>query len=533
MAEEPYQIAWVKQASSGGGMAVAVDGSGDIYMSGSAPGVDGQDAVVTKLDPSGNTLWTGLSGATDSDGSRAVAVDATGNVYTAGWAEDASHESNASLTKFDSSGNALWTAQVGWAGTDEESRDVAVDVAGNIYITGHAPSSDPYAYNDWEQFLTKFDSSGNEVWTKLTDTPGLKASQALATDAAGNVYTAGSYDFWDGEYVNENYAYLTKFDSDGNEIWSSRPNLPQARYAFSVAVGPAGNTYVSGWAASDPDGPNSGQREAFVSNIDPDGNEIWATQLATTGTEESYGLAVDAYGNAYIAGVAMDDLHMGPPYDTVEAFVSKLGSDGNTLWTKYIGSDKLDTAMAIAVDACGNAYVTGITEGDFGGPNAGGTEWFLAKLSAAGDFDGDGHVNAADIDILADAIAAGLTDSRYDINGDSAVDAQDLISHIATLVERTDGGIGAYRGDFNLDGFVDATDLAVLKANFGSADGLGFASGNCNTDDLIDATDLAILKATFGFSGTPGDGANPPAIPEPTTLSLLALGAVAILRRRR
>jgi hypothetical protein len=149
-----------------------------------------------------------------------------------------------------------------------------------------------------------------------------------------------------------------------------------------------------------------------------------------------------------------------------------------------------------------------------------------------GDFDGDSDVDADDIDILADAIGAGSTDLTYDVNGDSVVDEQDLIDHIATLVERTDGGTGTYRGDFNLDGFVNGTDLAIFKAGFGLS-GQGYAQGNANTDDVINGTDLAIFKATFGLSGTPGDGGNPPAVPEPATMALLAMGGAALLRRRK
>ena len=142
---------------------------------------------------------------------------------------------------------------------------------------------------------------------------------------------------------------------------------------------------------------------------------------------------------------------------------------------------------------------------------------------ATGDFDDDGDVDAGDIDILCD----NLGDSAYDLDDDGDADEDDMDFLIENLVELTDGSdrVGTQRGDFNLDGLINATDLAVMNPGFGLT-GLGYAAGNANCDDVINATDLAILAANFGYVA-------PAAVPEPMTLSLLSLGAAAGLRRKQ
>ena len=141
-----------------------------------------------------------------------------------------------------------------------------------------------------------------------------------------------------------------------------------------------------------------------------------------------------------------------------------------------------------------------------------------------GDFDTDGAIAELDIDLLCDNIG----DGSFDLDGDEDADDDDLVLLVETLVELQDGSgrAGTKQGDCDLDGLINATDLAVLAAGFGQS-GLGWAGGNANTDDFTDATDLAIMAANFGFTAPAG------AVPEPMTVGLLSVGAVALLRRRK
>ena len=143
-----------------------------------------------------------------------------------------------------------------------------------------------------------------------------------------------------------------------------------------------------------------------------------------------------------------------------------------------------------------------------------------------GDLDGDCDVDDEDIDILCANMGGDPDD--FDFDGDNDVDEDDLIFLIENLVELQDGSgrVGTKRGDFNLDGLVNATDLAIMKPNFGFSPRM-YSQGNANCDTVVNATDLAILKLNFGFTAPTG------VIPEPASLILIGLGGLGLLRRRR
>jgi hypothetical protein len=141
-----------------------------------------------------------------------------------------------------------------------------------------------------------------------------------------------------------------------------------------------------------------------------------------------------------------------------------------------------------------------------------------------GDFDDDGDIDADDIDALGAAIQAGSTDAEFDMDGDGDVDADDFAMHVTTLVDTALGeGTGTAFGDFNLDGLVGILDLGLLGDGYNSTN--GWANGDANGDGTVGILDLGLLGDNYGYDGS--------VVPEPATLSLLGLGAVALIRRKK
>ena len=220
-----------------------------------------------------------------------------------------------------------------------------------------------------------------------------------------------------------------------------------------------------------------------------------------------------------------------PDGDEIIIRGAEVFSNGASLWTRSVGQSVWDALSgsraiipapsepqgeAITFDSDGQGYFT-VSEG------ANQPIYYIQRISP-GDFDEDGDVDADDIDTL----CANLGNAAYDLDGDSDADEDDLIFLVEQYAQWDSGaaaGVGTYRGDFNLNGLVNATDLAIMANGFGLPG--GYSDGNVNCDTVVNATDLAILAANFGLTA-PGAP-----VPEPASLVLLSLGGLALLRRRR
>ncbi|KKK84489.1 hypothetical protein LCGC14_2782830, partial [marine sediment metagenome] len=273
IAEEPYSVAWISQLGTSGSdysYAVAVDSNGNAYISGKTDGsLDGNsagltDAFLAKYDSSGASVWIRQLGTSTHDVSESVAVDSAGNTYISGWTWGSLDGNNAGLTdaflaKYDSSGTWQWTRQLGTASNDY-SKSVAIDSNDNVYISGHTEGSlDGNSAGSADAFLAKYNSSGVWQWTRQLGTSEWDASRSVAVDSNGNAYISGYTEgSLDGNNVGLDDAFLAKYDSSGVWLWTRQLGTEWDDKSYSVAVDSADNAYISGLTNGSLDGNNVG-----------------------------------------------------------------------------------------------------------------------------------------------------------------------------------------------------------------------------------------------------------------------------------
>jgi uncharacterized delta-60 repeat protein len=344
--------------------AIAVDASGNVYVTGSSIGTTwpDYDYATVKYDSSGQQQWvarySGPGGAMDL--ANAIAVDASGNVYVTGASVGLGTGFDYATVKYDSSGQEQWVARYNGPGNDDdEAYGIAVDSSGNVYVTGYSVGLGTGLY---DYATIKYDSSGQLQWVARYNGPGngSDVANAIAVDTSGNAYVTGFSDASGFDYAT------VKYDSSGQEQWVARYNGPanDEEEAQAIAVDGSGNVYVTGYSVG------SGTQEDYATiKYNASGTEEWVARYNGPANlnDHAEAIAVDPSGNVYVTGWSAFGKVIGYDYATV-----KYDSSGQEQWVVgYSGPGSADDqAYAIAVDASGNVYVTGYSivsggEGDY------------------------------------------------------------------------------------------------------------------------------------------------------------------------
>jgi len=349
-------------------------------------------------------------GGNGSDRAAGIAVDSAGNVYLTGdtlstnfpvtpgaiQTAKAPFNFDAFVTKMNATGTALiYSTYFGGANRDSGT-DIAVDAAGNAYITGLTDSSDlpttpgafrttPVLTDETTAYVTKLNASGTALVYSTYLAPLLGVG--IAVDSAGNAYLAGQanadYPTTPGAFqttsAGSSEAFVTKMNSTGTAlVYSTFLGGSGFDAASEIAIDAAGNAYVTGQAqAGFPVTPGAfqtsfhgGANDAFVTKLNATGTAlIYSTFLGGSGSDTGSGIAINAAGNAYVTGSTDSSNFPTTPgaFQTVngaglDVFVTELSPAGNSLaYSTYLGGDSIDFATKIEVDTAGNASVTGLT----------------------------------------------------------------------------------------------------------------------------------------------------------------------------
>lgn len=448
---------WAKSfgdANDDQGKSIALDATGNVYVAGVFTGTadfdpgpaahtltangSSQDIFIAKYNASGDYLWAVNIGNSNDEMVNKIAVDASGNLYATGYFygtvdfDPGATAQNltcigyveAFVLKLDALGNYVWAKQIGGAGSGGEvGQSVAVDANGNILIAGcydGTPDLDPGINSQimpfagsQDAFICKWDASGNYIWGRSVNGPSIENPWSIATDATGNVYTAGHFigsavDFDPGagiesiSPVGSADIFILKLDINGNFVWVKQMGGAGATSVNrGIGVDASGNVIITGGFIGTTDfDPGAGVTnftstgtDIYAAKLTAAGGLVWAKQISGSSDELAQSLALDAAGNVYMAGTYGGTPDFDPDatatYTLANAgaydiFVSKLNSTGDFVWARSMGGVNVDMGLDIAVNGADNIFTTGYFRetADFD-PDAG-----TQNLTAAGAISG-------------------------------------------------------------------------------------------------------------------------------------------------
>jgi hypothetical protein len=243
--------------------AVAADNLGNVFFAGTVVGTApafGQNGIVGKYSAQGVLDWTdefgfGFSRTTQATG---AAADGLGNVLVTGFTEGDSSQPmepgdwNVFLAKYDMDGNQVWGRHIESDETERASA-IALDAFGNSYITGDSGGS---------LLVSKYDPDGTHVWT---DTSLVGVGFGIAVDIVGNVYITGqARPSTVGDEI-----FVAKYSSDGAMLWDTSFGSDANDRGFGVSLDGMGNLYVTGETGGELFGANAGAFDVFVARLSP------------------------------------------------------------------------------------------------------------------------------------------------------------------------------------------------------------------------------------------------------------------------
>jgi len=343
---------------------IAVDNMNGVYITGYSYVVGkGYDFATIRYDaPAGSLSWikrfSGLAGGEDL--AMALAVSNSGGVNVAGYSSQSSGGNDMVTLQYDrATGSQNWVSLLDVQGSlSDLSIAVAVDAAGNTYVTGTSRYHIDLM-ESWSRIVTvKYSPTGDELWVKEYQLGQRNGANDIAVDDQGGVYVTG---YSTGEGTGIDYVTIRYNASTGEESWVSHYNGPDNHNdaARAIVVDNQGGVYVTG-SSYGPESYISTSQYATLRYDAATGAQTWVQRYSgeQNGFDEANAIAVDNQGSVYVTGFSSGS-------STVHDFATIRydAATGTQRWVQRYngGGNSYDVANAIAVNNRGSVFVTGFS----------------------------------------------------------------------------------------------------------------------------------------------------------------------------
>ncbi|MFD1552175.1 hypothetical protein DNU06_00240 [Putridiphycobacter roseus] len=410
---------WVREVNGLGNDYVSdvfIDDSANVYITGrSKYGVTFEDpinpidpiwqghteAFAAKYDKSGNLLWANQCGGIAPDWGWGIVADNQGYTYFTGEFTDSAvfgsdtiysnGDRDVFISKLDPNGNFIWTKTFGGT-TSDKGKDIEMDNAGNLYITGFVGSATSAngvsigTNGTYNGFIIKMDTAGNYLQVEEI-APKYSSGYHLKSDDNGHIYLTGEtqYNNYFAGYLVTGPttlawrdAFILKMDTSLQVQWiqlgaGSNYNIGEGiaisdNYVYMTGCFSASATFDGTTIVSNGQGYNSAThnqaRDIFIAKYDFSGNLIWVKGFGGIGYDYGLGVDVTSEDHVYLGGVFQDTVQFGTFELTsdsagYDSFFTRLDTNGNVLWAKNQGGSLNGSCHAIAVDKYENVYAGG------------------------------------------------------------------------------------------------------------------------------------------------------------------------------
>jgi hypothetical protein len=373
----------------------------------------GNDIFMTKYSPNGKVLWAVNQGGADPDAASSVVIDAAGNpIMTGSFRGSGTFGIGNNLvsagiddifiSKLNASGNVVWSKRAG--GTDQDvALAITTDESNNIYIAGYfkgilvfpGTSTSLTGAGGTDAFLAKYDSNGNLIWAKSAGGTGNDFAHGIALNG-GNVAMVGQFDLT-GNFSGTNLisagssdAFIAEYGtSTGNINWASKIGGTGADIGFAITS--SNNSYVltgqfsNSVSIGTSNLVSSGNSDVFICKYNSSGNPVWARKCGGISQDAGRGVAMNSAGDkAFVTGSFAETASFGSTnltsYGNLDVFVSAVNFTTGDIETVYQnGGPADDEARGITAGTSNTSFITGYFngQGSFGN----------VDLTSAGDWD--------------------------------------------------------------------------------------------------------------------------------------------------